>query len=206
MAAAEDTAADERMLVYVVDDDPAVRRSLCILLGAHGHATHACASAEAFLDELDPERRACVLLDIRMPGIGGMALQARLAALGYPLPVIMLTGHGDVPLAVRAMKEGALDFIEKPPPEAALLAALAEARAVVGSRARPAVARATVADRLARLTVREREVLDELVLGKTNKEIAAAFGISERTVEIHRARIRAKMEARSLADLIMMMR
>lgn len=193
------------VLVYVVDDDAAVLRSLTMLLRAHGHEVVPCASATAFLQVFDPERQACLLLDLRMPGMSGSELQSHLVAEGYRIPVIVLTAHGDVPIAVRAMKQGAIDFIEKPADEEHLLAAIGEARAVLANRPRRTVRPEIVAERLARLTAREREVLDHLVLGRLNKEIAQDLGISQRTVEIHRARIREKMEARGISDLIMML-
>ena len=192
-------------LIYVVDDDAAVLRSLSLLLQSHGYTIESCASATAFLERFTPERRACLLLDLRMQGMDGAELQRRLTDEGHRLPVIILTGHGDVPAAVRAMKQGAVDFIEKPACEARLLAAIEEARAVLTNRPRRSLPREVVAGRLARLTAREREVLDHLVLGRLNKEIAEALGISQRTVEIHRARIREKMEARGISDLIMML-
>lgn len=194
------------LLVHVVDDDPGVRRSLCLLLSAHGYATAPADSAEAFLERFEPGAPACLLLDIRMPGMSGMDLQLRLRERAPDLPVVMLTGHGDVPLAVRAMKNGAADFLEKPVREQALLAALGDVGARLSARRAAPLADPAVAERLARLTTREREVLDELLLGKTSKEIAGTLGISRRTVEIHRARVREKMEARSLADLMGMMR
>lgn len=192
-------------MIYLVEDDPPVLRSLSMLLRSHGFSVEPCDSAEAFLGRFDPERRACLLLDLRMPGMGGVELHHRLVAEGSRLPVIILTGHGDVPAAVRAMKMGAIDFIEKPAKEAHLLQAIEEARAVLTNRPRRTVPREVVAERLARLTAREREVLDHLVLGRLNKEIAVALGISQRTAEIHRSRIREKMEARGISDLIMML-
>ena len=193
------------VLVYVVDDDPGVLRSLTLLLRAHGHEVAPRASAAAFLESFDPERQACLLLDLRMPDMSGAELQSHLAVQGYRVPVIMLTAHADVPIAVRAMKQGAIDFILKPVDEERLLAAIDEARAVLANRPRRTVRPEVVAERLARLTAREREVLDHLVLGRLNKEIAQDLGISQRTVEIHRARIREKMEARGISDLIMML-
>jgi RNA polymerase sigma factor (sigma-70 family) len=138
--------------------------------------------------------------------MGGIELQADLNRLGVKLPIIVLTGHGDVPVAVRAMKAGALDFIEKPAGEEQILAAIEQASRVLADRPPAILPAEEAAKRLARLTVREREVLDHLVLGQTNKTIAEELGISQRTVEIHRARIREKLEARGLADLIRMVR
>jgi FixJ family two-component response regulator len=194
----------EDFLIYVVDDDAAVLRSMSLLLQSHGYAVEPCASAAAFLERFEPERRACLVLDLRMPGMDGAELQRRLIEDGHRLPVIILTGHGDVPAAVRAMKQGAIDFIEKPADEAHLLGAIDEARAVLTNRPRRSVPREVVAERLARLTAREREVLDHLVLGRLNKEIAQALGISQRTVEIHRAHVMEKMEASSVAQLVRM--
>ncbi|MEM8538257.1 MAG: response regulator [Pseudomonadota bacterium] len=194
------------MQVYVVDDDAAVLRSCAILLQAHGHSAIPCESAEAFLEVYDRSKEACLVLDLRMPGMSGLELQAHLKDQGMTLPIIMLTGHGDVPAAVKALKNGAIDFIEKPADEASLLSALSEARAVLRNAPRRSVPKTEVDSRLKLLTSRERDVLDHLVLGKINKEIAENLGISQRTVEIHRARVREKMQARGISDLIMMLR
>ena len=194
------------MRVYVVEDEPSVRRSCAILLEAHGFKCVVCDSAEAFLEQYDGAENACLLLDIRMPGMSGLDLQDRLIEQGSELPIIILTGHGDVPAAVRAIKAGAIDFIEKPADPNALLAALAEAKAILQNQPRRIVPKPEVEQRLAMLTTREREVLDHLVLGRINKEIAETLGISQRTVEIHRARVREKMQARGISDLIMMLR
>lgn len=192
--------------IHVVDDDPAVRNSLRALLVAHRFEVAVSASARDFLDRFDPAMPSCVLLDLRMPGMSGFELQSHLKEHGINVPVIVLTSHGDVPVAVRAMKAGALDFIEKPVSEEQLLAAIGQAAQVLLDRPAAAIPPDEVARRLARLTGREREVLDHLVQGLTNKAIADRFGISQRTVEIHRARIREKLEARGLADLIRMVR
>lgn len=194
------------MRVYVVDDNASVLRSCAILLQAHGYETIACDSAEAFLKVHDPGTQAALVLDIRMPGMSGLELQAHLIAEEISIPTILLTGHGDVPAAVKALKAGAIDFIEKPASEEALLDALHEAQAVLRNAPRRSVPKAEVDTRLKRLTAREREVLDHLVLGRINKEIAETLGISQRTVEIHRARVREKMQARGISDLIMMLR
>ncbi|MBL8669536.1 MAG: response regulator transcription factor [Alphaproteobacteria bacterium] len=175
---------------------------MCFLLRAAGHRAAGFASAQAFLDDARRDAVECVVADIRMPGMSGMELLARLAGELPGLPVILVTGHGDVPLAVRAMKAGAVDFLGKPVQDAELLAALdvamkrRVAERAVAERARSARAR------LARLTAREREVLDAIVAGAPNKRIAHALGISEKTVEAHRARVMEKMEATSLAGLV----
>ncbi len=194
------------MRVYVVDDDASVLRSCVILLQAHGYATVSCSSAERFLEAFDADVPSALLLDIRMPGMSGLELQAHLNAKGISVPIILLTGHGDVRAAVQALKAGAIDFIEKPADEESLLAALREAEAVTRNVPRRTVPKADVEARLSLLTTREREVLDQLVLGKINKEIAETLGISQRTVEIHRSRVRKKMKARGISDLIMMLR
>lgn len=191
--------------IYVVDDDRAVLRSLSGLLTVNGFETTAYASAEDFLNRFEGNNRACLLLDLRMPGMSGLELQSELNRLGYKIPVIMLTGHGDVPAAVRAMKFGAIDFLEKPSSEARLLEAIESARLYLNDAPPAAVPAGVVARRLSRLTGREREILQHLILGMSNKEIATALGISPRTVEIHRARIREKMDAEGLSDLIRMM-
>ena len=192
--------------VYVVDDDEPVRASLCALLAAYKYDAVASATAEEFLETFEPHDALCAFIDLRMPGMGGMELQRLLSERGIAVPIIILTAHGDVPLAVEAMKRGAIDFIEKPASESQLLSAIEAAGHHVANRQQPALADAVVSERLARLTGREREVLGYLVLGMTNKHIADELGISQRTVEIHRSRIREKLEARSLADLIRMMR
>jgi FixJ family two-component response regulator len=195
-----------RIRIYVVDDEPTVRDSLCALLGAHGYDAVGLPTAEAFLEQARIDGGLCAFIDLRMPGMGGLDLQRELSAAGIPVQVIILTAYGDVPLAVEAMKAGAIDFIEKPGSEGQILAAIDAAAAIAANRPQARLPAGVVEERLARLTARERHVLDHLVLGKTNKQIAEEFGISQRTVEIHRARIREKMEARGLADLIRMMR
>ncbi len=192
--------------VYIVDDDEPVRASLCALLAAHRYDAVGAASAEEFLEQFEPRDALCALIDLRMPGMGGMELHRLLSDRGIAVPVIILTAHGDVPLAVEAMKRGAIDFIEKPASESQLLSAIETAGHHLSNRQQPGLADGVVSERLARLTGREREVLSYLVLGMTNKHIADELGISQRTVEIHRSRIREKLEARSLADLIRMMR
>lgn len=192
--------------VYVVDDDLSVRTSLCALLTAHRYDAAAFASAEEFLDEPELGTGLCAFIDLRMPGLSGVELQKLLGERGIALPIVILTAYGDVPLAVEAMKAGAIDFIEKPATEAQLLGALEAAGNRLANRPQAAIPHGVISERLGRLTTREREVLDHLILGMTNKHIADELGISQRTIEIHRARIREKMEARGLADLIRMMK
>jgi two-component system response regulator FixJ len=188
--------------VFVVDDDEAVRESLSALLLAHGFRVETFASGGDFLKNLDPRGRGCVLIDVHMPGMDGLQLQARLAEIDDKLPVIVMTGFGQVPIAVKAMKAGAVDFIEKPFEEGPMLDAVR--RALIGQEnaIRAESRRAEQRARLARLTARERDVFQRLAEGKPNKIIAHELVISPRTVEIHRARVMEKLEAGSLSDLV----
>jgi two-component system response regulator FixJ len=191
--------------LFVVDDDQGMRESLRFLLESAGFAVETYASARAFLEAGGAGRSGCLVADVRMPEMNGLELQEKLAAVGSRLSVILMTGHADVPMAVGAMRAGAVDFIEKPFADEALLDSIG--RALEKARARPvasAVA-AEVAPRLATLTPREREVLDHLVRGSPHKVIAHALKISPRTIEVHRARIMRKMEARNLAHLVQIM-
>jgi two-component system response regulator FixJ len=193
---------DDR-LVYVVDDDEAVRESLSILLESKGYTVRAFSTALEFLAAAPTLRPGCLVADIRMPEMDGLALQQRLVEPGSPFPLVVVTGHGDVPLAVRAMKAGAIDFIEKPFPADAILGSINAALQRLGQGERDPLAGAA-AERVAELTPREREVLDGLLAGLPNKSIAYDLAISPRTVEIHRARIMNKMAARSLSELVRM--
>ncbi len=204
--------------VFVLDDDEAVRDSVVVLLECEGFRVESFASPVAFLESDAPSRRGCLLVDVRMPQMSGLDVQERLARDGRALPVIVMTGHADVPLAVRAMKAGAVDFVEKPFDEQALIgsvkAALARAvpapappaaQAPSPTAAAPApTASPEVMERLSSLTPRERDVLEWLVQGKSNKVIAFELSISPRTVEIHRARVMEKMRADSLPTLVRM--
>jgi FixJ family two-component response regulator len=190
--------------VYVVDDEPAVRDSLAMLLRSVGLRVEAFASATAFLDAYAPALTGCLVADVRMPGMSGLALQEALAALGSTLPVIIVTGHGDVAMAVRAMKAGAADFIEKPFNEQTLLDAVHRAMATRKPSVSPGAARAEIEARVATLTPREKEVMLLVAEGRPNKVVATRLGLSTRTVEVHRAKVMEKLQARSLADLVRM--
>jgi two-component system, LuxR family, response regulator FixJ len=188
--------------VYIVDDDDAVRDSLSVLLEAIGHHVRAFGLARDFLDAAPTLPVGCLIADIRMPGMDGLELQRALNDQALHFPMIVITGHGDVPLAVRAMKAGALDFIEKPFATPTILASVEAALSRLASEEqRDPVAQAALA-KLELLSPREREVLEGLLAGLPNKTIAYDLAISPRTVEIHRARVMDKMGARSLSELI----
>ncbi len=188
--------------VYVVDDDDAMRESLTWLIESVGLNVETYASADEFLESYYPGRPGCVLLDVRMPGMSGLELQGHLQKQQVTVPVIMITGHGDVPMAVRAMKSGAIDFIEKPFNDEQLLESIRNALAIDDTRRDEQSFKAEVASRLAQLTPRESEVMDMVTAGKSNKEIANSLGVSAKTVEAHRAKVMEKMEAGSLAELV----
>lgn len=190
--------------VFIIDDDDAVLDSLSVLLETGGFSVKAFASANAFLAAVQQSWRGCILTDVRMPGMDGLELQEKIAERGLNLPVVVMTGHGDVPIAVRAMKAGAIDFIQKPFDEETILDGIRRAMARSEQVRSQEAASTEVRGRLATLTTREREVLDNLVDGHPNKVIAFNLGISPRTVEIHRARVMEKMRARSLSELVRM--
>lgn len=190
--------------VYIVDDDAAVRDSLGLLLGLKGYRTLPFASADDFLGASAPSWAGCLLLDIRMPGTDGLALQAELQTRKLHLPVIFMTAHGDVPTVRRAMKSGAVDYLEKPVDPDAMLAAIATAFDLDAAH-RQKIQRVGQSElRLSSLTPREREVFELVVQGQQYREIAAALGISPRTVEVHRARLMEKLGVRSITELIRM--
>jgi two-component system response regulator FixJ len=191
-------------LVHVIDDDEAVRESLAFLLSSAKLQVRTYDSATAFLAALSGETRGCIVTDVRMPDMGGIDLLRHLSELKLALPVIVMTGHGDVQLAVQAMKIGAVDFLEKPFDDTAMLAAIRSALERGQHDAGKQAERARSLERLAALSNREREVLDGLVAGKPNKIIAFELGISPRTVEIYRANVMTKMEANSLSELVRM--
>lgn len=188
----------------MIDDDEAVRSSLALLLESAGHSVRCYASALDFLQAAPGLELGAVLTDVRMPEMDGLTLQRRLAELGSRLPVIIMTGHGDVPIAVEALKAGATDFLEKPFDDAHLLDAVCAALATSQRVHQQAAATAEIAARLATLTPREREVLERLVAGQPNKTIAYDLGTSPRTVEVQRARVMEKMHARNLPELVRM--
>ncbi|KQT55200.1 MULTISPECIES: response regulator FixJ [unclassified Aureimonas] len=189
-------------IVHVIDDDDEVRRSLVFLLSTADFAVRAYPSALAFLDKLEGMQPGCVVTDVRMPGMSGTELQRRLKVVAPDLPVVVITGHGDVALAVEAMKAGAVDFIEKPFHDEALIGAVSAAfkrRTQTVDRAGEAIA---AAEDLAQLSPRERQVLEGLLKGHANKTMAHDLGISHRTIEVHRANVMSKLGATSLADLV----
>jgi two-component system response regulator FixJ len=190
--------------VHVVDDDEAVRHSLAFLLETAGIEVQTYDSAVAFLKVAPEVRVGCVITDVKMPDMSGIDLLRRLKELKIEAPVIVITGHGDVPLAVEAMKIGAADFLEKPFDDEALLASVRSALDSQDRNRQRQAERAEIAARLAALSNRERDVLDGLVAGQANKQIAFDLGISPRTVEIYRANLMTKMAAASLSDLVRM--
>ncbi|MDE2181593.1 MAG: response regulator [Alphaproteobacteria bacterium] len=188
--------------VFVVDDDPDIRDSLKMLLEAAEYPTQVFESAAAFLASAAPSTAGCLIVDVQMPGMNGIELQRELNARHSPLQVIVMTGHGDIPIAVEAMKTGAVDFLEKPFEDTVLLKSVEGAIARASSAMSHTKQAEEAGSRLSSLTERERQVLDMIVAGKANKVIAYELAISPRTVEIHRARVMEKMGAVNLADLV----
>jgi RNA polymerase sigma factor (sigma-70 family) len=198
------TQSEPAPTVFIVDDDAAIRFAMQALMDSVNLHHEIFGSGDEFLEKMTEQRPGCLVLDIRMPGLGGLELQEELIKRGNTLPIIFITGHGDVPMAVEAMQKGAVDFIQKPFRDQELLDRIREALATDEERRVAQQHHADVANRLDRLTNREREVFDLVVTGKPNKVIAYELGVSQRTVEIHRARVMEKMQARSLADLVKM--
>ena len=188
--------------VFIVDDDEGVRDGLSLLLATVGLSCELYESAHHFLDAYDGDKRGCLVLDIRMPRMTGLDLQKKLQDMGSALPIIFITGHGDIPMAVEAMRQGALDFIRKPFREHDLLERINEALNIDENAHRKAVDQQLLAARLATLSEREREVFNRVAEGQMNKVIAADLGISERTVEVHRGQVMKKLEVRTLAQLV----
>jgi len=188
-------------LIHVIDDDPAVRDALQWMLGSRGLKVSAWDSAQEFLHTASPDLCGCCLLDVRMPGMSGIELFDRLRAIDCRVPVIFLTGHGDVPMAVKALKDGAFDFVEKPYDDEVLVSKLQAALLHDQERARQSASADQLRQRLALLTQREREVMQRILAGKLNKVIADELGIAMRTVEVHRSHIFEKMQVRSAVEL-----
>lgn len=189
-------------VVFVVDDDPAMRDSLRWLIESTGARVETYGDAQTFLAAIRPDLPGVIILDVRMPGMSGLDLQAELLRRGIRLPTIVITGHAEVPMAVRAVKAGALDFIEKPFSDQLLLDRVRHGIALDRTDREARTRRAEIARRLGLLTHREHEVLDLVVAGKANKEIAAALRLSPKTVEVHRAHVMEKMQASSVAELV----
>jgi FixJ family two-component response regulator len=195
----------KQAVVMIVDDDAGVRNAMRSLLKSVGLASQLYGSAQEFLSTYNPSQPGCLVLDIRMPGMSGLELQQELNVRGATVPVIFMTGHGDIPMAVEAMQHGAFDFLQKPFRDQDLLDRIQKAIARDGKLRESLGEHTRIRAHLESLTDREREVLDLLVLGKQNKAIAQDLGVSPRTIEIHRARVMEKMNAQSVAELVRMM-
>jgi len=193
---------ERALVVYVVDDDASIRDSLALMLGLAGYATRLFADAESFLVAFEPGWSGCVVADLRLPGLSGVELQARVRQRGSTIPFVIITAHGDVPAARAAFRAQAVDFIEKPFDDAQLRHAIQTAFGLETERLGSAELRRADEAKLARLTPREREVLEHAVSGLHAKEIASALGISSRTVEVHKMRIMEKLEVRNIAELV----
>lgn len=198
----ESSVTEQVATVYIVDDDDAIRDSLTLLMRSVGLASRCFASAHEFLEAYEPDAHACLVADIRMPGLSGLELQTELNERQARVPLIFITGHGDVPMAVKAMRAGAIDFIQKPFRDQDLLDCIHKALQQDSSARRAELEIRSVRDRLAELTPRENEVMRKVVAGCANKVVAADLGVSQRTVELHRARVMKKMGVRSLAELV----
>jgi FixJ family two-component response regulator len=189
-------------VVFVVDDDPSVRKSLARLLGSAGYRTESFASAQEFLARGTDSGPACLVLDLQLPGPSGLDLQESLASSGAPLPIVFITGHGDIPASVKAMKGGAVDFLPKPFQAEALLGAVSKALERDAAARRERAESSALASRIRALTPRERQVFALVATGKLNKQIAAELGTSEKTVKVHRGRVMQKLSVSSLAELV----
>lgn len=188
--------------VWLVDDEADIRDAVGFLLGTAGYAVRTFASPAELLEEVAPDHRGCLILDVRLPGMDGLELQARLREMGVTMPILFISGHGDIPMAVRAVNAGALDFLEKPFDDEALLERVEKALAQDREQAEHAEAVARIERRLENLTPREREVMEHMLQGKLNKIIAADLGMSVRTVEVHRARVLEKLGVRNSSEMV----
>jgi FixJ family two-component response regulator len=189
-------------MVFLVDDEPGMLKALARLLEAEGYTVRAFTSAKAFLESYRAEALGCLVLDVAMPELDGLELQERLTQSGVPLPIVFLTGHGDIPMSVQAIKAGALDFLTKPVKDVDLLRAV-RAGLQCATEQRERITETTLLrQRYSRLTPREREVMAHVVAGELNKEVAYALGIGEHTVKVHRSRVMEKVGVESLADLV----
>lgn len=188
--------------VWLVDDEADIRDAVSFLLGTAGFEVRTFASPAELLEQITPEHRGCLILDVRLPGMDGLELQARLREDGVTMPILFISGHGDIPMAVRAVNAGALDFLEKPFDDEALLERVEQALEQDREQAAHAQAVAQIERRLDNLTPREREVMEHMLQGKLNKIIAADLGMSVRTVEVHRARVLEKLGVRNSSEMV----
>ena len=196
--------AEERAVVFVIDDDPSMRLALEDLVRSVGLEVRAFAAPQEFLQSKPPDAPGCLVLDVRLPGMSGLTFQKELVKEGLELPVIFITGHGDIPMSVRAMKAGAVEFLTKPFHDQDLLDAIHAAIERDRKRRREAVRLAGLRERFATLTERERQIMTLVVIGRANKQIAAELALSEMTVKVHRGQVMRKMHARSLPELVRM--
>jgi len=193
---------NDEQIVFVVDDEPDVRAALRLLIKSVGYKVECFASADEFFDQFDDERKGCLILDVRMPGMSGMDLQEKLAAMETLLPIIMISGHGEIPMAVKAVQNGAIDFLQKPFSDQQLLDRISQALSINDRRHNEHNIQHDAQKKFNSLTPREREIFLQVVSGKLNKVIAYELNISTRTVEIHRAKGMEKMGAKNLSELI----
>jgi FixJ family two-component response regulator len=189
-------------VVYVVDDDAAIRKALTRLFGSVGLDVVTFPGAQEFLEDIPTRRPACLVLDVRLPGLGGLDLQSQLGPAQHTLPVVFITGYGNVPMSVRAMKGGAVDFLQKPFEDEQLLAAAQRALALSRRAVAEDAVRTEIQERLATLTPRERQVMELVITGLLNKQIAAELGAAEKTIKVHRGRVMQKMKVTSVAELV----
>ena len=200
----DQNTATDAATVFVVDDDPSMRDSLRWLIESVGLNVESFANADAFMEQFTGDAAGCLVLDVRMPGTSGMELLDSLKSRGVDVPIIIISGHGDVPMAVQALKRGALDFLEKPFRDQELLEQIAKAIELDQSRREKAESVSGIRERLEKLTPREREVMELVVAGYANKQVAAKLGLSEKTIEVHRSRVMSKMRAKTLPCLVKM--